>query len=56
MDQHRLDDNPDSAFHFDADPDPDLTPVTLVGKKIKFFKLLFTAVPVYIVLSFSLAS
>jgi hypothetical protein len=56
VDRHRFDADPDPTFHFDADadpdPDPDPTPsYTHVGKS-EFFLLLFTAMPVYIVLSF----
>jgi hypothetical protein len=47
VDQHRFDADPfsDPTFHFDADPDPypDPTPS---------FSHMFTAVPVYIVLTF----
>jgi hypothetical protein len=52
----RLDADPDPTFHFDADPDPDPIPSFTHARKTDFFLLLFTAVPVYIVLSFSSAS
>jgi hypothetical protein len=47
----------DQTFHFDADPGPVPAPrFTHVRKSEKIFRLLFTAVPIYIVLSFSSAS
>ncbi len=46
VDRHRVDGDPDPTFHFDADPDPDPIP------SWKVLKLSFTAVTVYIVLSF----
>ncbi len=41
----------DPTFHFDVDPDPDPnpTPILQMLEKIKFFIVLFTTVPVYIV-------
>ncbi len=56
MHGHRSDPDPDQTFHFDADPDPDPTSsYTKVKKSIKNL-LLFAAMPVYIVLSFSSVS
>jgi hypothetical protein len=51
---------PDPTFHFDADPDPDPDPTPSVsfehvGKSEVFFTL-FTAVPVFMVFSFSSSS
>jgi hypothetical protein len=60
MDRHHVDADPDEGptFHFDADPDPDPDPtlsLTHVGKSKKNL-LLFTAVHVYKVSSFSSSS
>ncbi len=52
MDQLRYDADPDSTFHFYANPYPDLTlSFTHVGKSN--FLLLFTVAPVNVGLSFS---
>jgi hypothetical protein len=62
VDQHRfaanLDKDPEQTFHFDAVPDPKSEPkfFTHVGKSEKFLLLLFTTVPVHIVLYFSSGS
>ncbi len=55
MDRHRFDADPDldPTSHFDAYPDPDPNPSFTLVEKSKFLLLLFTAMPVYIVLSFS---
>ncbi len=50
MDRHRFDADPDPIFHFDVSPGPDPTPNFTHVEKSIFLK--FTAVPVYIVLSF----
>jgi hypothetical protein len=42
----------DPTFHFDADPDPDHSPRFIHDRKSELILLLFTEVPVYIVLSF----
>ncbi len=57
VDQHRFDANPDPdpTFQFDADPDL-ASGFPYVGKSEIFFWLLLRAMPVYIVLSFSLVS
>jgi hypothetical protein len=57
VDRHHVGTDPDPTFHFDANPDSSPVPadsLTLVEKS--FFFYLFTAVLVYIVLSFSSAS
>jgi hypothetical protein len=57
VDRHHVDADPDPTFYFDANPDSYPVPadsLTLVEKSNFFY--LFTAVLVYIVLSFSSAS
>jgi hypothetical protein len=60
VDRNRFDADPDLTSHLkdDRDPDPEPDPNLSFKYVVKseFFLLLFTAVPVYIVLSFSSAS
>jgi hypothetical protein len=60
VNRHRFDadQDPDPSFHFDDDPDPDPTPnFTHVGKSGNIFLTFkITAVPVFIVLSFTSTS
>ncbi len=50
VDRHSFDadPNPDPTFHFDADPDPEQDPT--LNLTMLEFRLLFTALPIYIVL------
>jgi hypothetical protein len=52
VDGHRFDADPDPTFHFYAGPDPDTPSFPDIGKS-DIFRLLFTVMPVYIVLSLS---
>jgi hypothetical protein len=58
VDWHRFfDADPDPTYYFEADPDPNPTPSFYKCRKIRiFYFFLFTAVPVYIALSFWSAS
>jgi hypothetical protein len=57
---HRLrvdaDPDPDAIFYFDANPVPDPAPIFTPVRKSELFLLLFTALPVFVVVSFSSVS
>jgi hypothetical protein len=57
VDRHRFgaDPDPDPTFHKDADPDPDPALSLIHAEKSDFLRL-YTAMPVYIVLSFESVS